>query len=41
MNVLNYKQYDAGNINPDYKYFLQDNKKEFGVPDWLDYLDNN
>jgi len=22
MNVLNYKQYDQGNINPDYWYFL-------------------
>jgi len=41
MNVLNYQQYDQGNINPDYKYFLQNNKKSFGVPDWLNYVDNN
>lgn len=41
MNVLNFNQYDQGNINPDYKYYLQDKKKNFGVPDWLDYVDNN
>ena len=41
MNVLNFRQYDAGNINPDYKYYLQAKKKNFGVPDWLDYVDNN
>ena len=41
MNVLNYRQYDAGNINPDYAAFLQANKKTFGVPDWLNYVDDN
>ena len=41
MNVLNFRQYDAGNINPDYKYYLQAKKKNFGVPDWLNYVDNN
>lgn len=41
MNVLNYQQYDAGNINPDYSVYLQKNKKSFGVPDWLSYVDNN
>lgn len=41
LNVLNYKQYDAGNINPDYALYLQDKKKNFGVPDWLSYVDDN
>ena len=41
MNVLNFRQYDQGNINPDYKYYLQDKKKSFGVPDWMNYVDNN
>lgn len=41
MNVLNYKQYDAGNINPDYGLYLQEKKKNFGVPDWLNYNDDN
>ncbi len=41
MNVMNYKQYDAGNINPDYQYYLQDKKKSFGVPDWVNYVDDN
>ncbi len=41
MNVLNYKQYDEGNINGDYQYFVQDNKKSFGVPDWVNYVDDN
>lgn len=41
MNVMNYKQYDAGNINTDYQYYLQDKKKSFGVPDWVNYVDDN
>ena len=41
MSVLNYKQYDAGNINPDYGIYIQDKKKNFGVPDWLNYNDDN
>ena len=41
MNVLNFRQYDQGNINPDYADFLQTNKKAFGVPDWLNYLGDN
>ena len=41
MNVLNFRQYDEGNINPDYKYFLQGNKKSFGVPDGVDYVESN
>lgn len=41
MNVLNYKQYDEGNINPEYQYYLQEKKKSFGVPDWLNYVDDN
>lgn len=41
MNVLNYKQYDAGNINPDYFYFLEANKASLGVPNWVHYVDDN
>jgi carboxypeptidase C (cathepsin A) len=41
MNVLNYKQYDAGNINPEYAAYLQSNKKSFGVPDWVNYVADN
>jgi hypothetical protein len=41
VNILNYKQYDAGNINPDYAIYVQDKKKNFGVPDWLNYVDDN
>jgi len=41
MNVLNYKQYDDGNINPDYSFYLQSKKKIFGVPDWVSYIENN
>ena len=41
MNVLNFNQYDAGNINPDYKYYMQDKKKNFGVPDSVNYVDHN
>jgi len=32
MNVLNYKQYDEGNINPFYADYLQEKKSNFGVP---------
>lgn len=41
MNVLNYKQYNDGNINPEYKNYLQDKKKNFGVPDWVNFVDDN
>ena len=41
MNVLNYKQYDQGNINPDYHYYLQEKKTNFGVPASVNYVDNN
>jgi carboxypeptidase C (cathepsin A) len=41
MNVLNYKQYDEGNINPEYASFLMENKKALGVPDWMNYVDDN
>lgn len=41
MNILNYKQYDAGNINEDYYIYLQEKKKNFGVPDWLNYVADN
>ncbi len=41
MNVLNYKQYDDGNINPAYGDYLQEKKGSFGVPDWMNYVDDN
>lgn len=41
MNVLNYKQYDDGNINVDYQYYLQEKKSSFGVPNWVNYVDDN
>lgn len=41
MNVQNYKLYDDGNINPDFGLYLQDKKKNFGVPDWVNYVDDN
>lgn len=41
MNVLNYKQYDMGTVNTDYGIYLQEKKKNFGVPDWLNYVDDN
>lgn len=41
VNVQNYKQYDDGNINPSYKIYLQKNKKIFGVPDWVSYVEDN
>ena len=41
MNVLNYKQYDAGNINPEYHHFLSNNKQSLGVPSWVTYIDDN
>lgn len=41
MNVLNYKQYDNGNINLDFSFYLQNNKKKFGVPDWVSFVADN
>lgn len=41
MSIVNYKQYDAGNINPNYGGYIQEKKKNFGVPDWLNYNDDN
>jgi len=41
MSVMNYKLYDEGNINTDYAIYLQERKKMFGVPDWLNYVDDN
>jgi carboxypeptidase C (cathepsin A) len=41
MSIVNYKQYDEGNINPEYGNYIQDKKKNFGVPDWLNYNDDN
>jgi carboxypeptidase C (cathepsin A) len=41
VNVQNYKQYDDGNINPSYSIYLQNNKRKFGVPDWVNYIEDN
>jgi len=41
MNVYNYRQYGWSNINNDYKIYLQNNKKTFGVPDWVNYKETN
>ena len=41
MNVYNYRQYGWSNINNDYKIYLQNNKKAFGVPDWVSYKETN
>lgn len=41
MSLYNYKQYDNGNINPDYSVFLTKNKNVLGVPSWLNYVDDN
>ena len=41
MNVLNYKQYGPGNINPDYEFFLSENKQSLGVPAWVTFIGDN
>lgn len=41
MNVLNYKQYDEGNINPDYDKFLEANKLSFGVDASVKFVSDN
>lgn len=40
MNVLNYKQYDDGNINDFYGVFLENNKAVFGVPTSVHFVDD-
>ena len=40
MNVLNYKQYDDGDINDFYGVFLQNNKAAFGVPISVHFVDD-
>jgi len=41
MNVLNYKQYDDGKINPIYAKYLQAQKSQFGVANATNFIDDN
>lgn len=34
---MNFRKYDQDNINPDYWKFLNRNKKEFGIPDDVNF----
>lgn len=40
LNLMNYKKYTQDNINDNYWKFLQENKKSFGVPDDVNYIDD-
>lgn len=37
---MNFKKYNQDNINPDYWKFLNENKKQFGVPDDVNYTED-
>jgi hypothetical protein len=37
---MNFRKYDQDNINPNYWKFLNDNKKQFGVPDDVNYVED-
>ncbi len=43
LSIMNYRQYlaEGDNTNPDYKDYIQAKKKNFGVPDWLNYVPGN
>jgi hypothetical protein len=40
VNLMNFRKYQQDNINPDYWKFLNDNKKSFGVPDDVNYIED-
>jgi hypothetical protein len=37
---MNFRKYQQDNINPDYWKFLNNNKKSFGVPDDVNYIED-
>lgn len=39
-NLMNYKKYTQDNINGNYWKFLEDNKKVFGVPDDVHFIED-
>lgn len=41
MNILNYRQYNGGNINDKYVEYLEKNKAVFGVPANKTYVDDD
>ena len=37
---MNFRKYNQDNINPDYWKFLNANKKQFGIPDDVNYVED-